>query len=314
MADLPAQRLVIGEPPFSQSGVDYFGPFEIKRGRSTVKRYGVLFTCLSIRAVHIEVAHSLDTDSCINALRRFAARRGPVRKMRSDNGTNLIGAKRELKEGIEKWNQSQIHSSLRQEDIQWEFNPPYASHHGGVWERQIRTVRKILYGLLREQKGCMDDEGLQTLMCEVEAVINSRPLTRVSNDTTDPHPLTPNDLLLLRSGQEPPPGVFQKEDNFARKRWRQVQHLANVFWRRWSREYLTCLQERQKWMDPEQNIERNDIVLVVDNLPRNQWQMGRVVDVLTDERGLVRIAKVKTRTSILERPITKLCVILEADV
>ena len=112
MADLPEQRLVIGEPPFSQSGVDYFGPFEIRRGRSTVKRYGVLFTCFAIRAVHLEVAHSLDTDSCINAIRRFASRRGPVRKLRSDNGTNLIGARRELREEIEKCNQSSIHSAL----------------------------------------------------------------------------------------------------------------------------------------------------------------------------------------------------------
>ncbi|XP_077982843.1 uncharacterized protein LOC144437710 [Glandiceps talaboti] len=314
MADLPEQRLIIGEPPFSQSGVDYFGPFEIKRGRSTVKRYGVLFTCFSIRAVHIEVAHSLNTDSCINAIRRFAARRGPVRKLRSDNGTNLIGAKRELREEIEKWNQSRMHSSLRQEDIEWEFNPPYASHHGGVWERMIRSVRKILYGLLREQNTRLDDEGLQTLMCEVEAVINSRPITRVSNDTTDPQALTPNHLLLLQSGQVPPPGVFQKEDNLARRRWRQIQHLANVFWRRWSKEYLTRLQERQKWVNPERNIEKNDIVLVADNSPRNQWQMGRVVDVFPDEKGLVRIARVKMGTSVLERPITKLCVILEADI
>lgn len=94
MADLPKERLRADLPPFSNVGVDYFGPFETKRGRSQVKRYGVIFTCMTSRAVHLEMAHSLNTDSCIDALRRFIARRGQVLHIRSDNGTNLVGAKR----------------------------------------------------------------------------------------------------------------------------------------------------------------------------------------------------------------------------
>ena len=150
-------------------------------------------------------------------------------------------------------------------------------------------------------------------MCEVESIINSRPITRVSSDAADLQPLTPNHLLLLQPGNTPPPGVFTDKDNFARRRWRQIQHLTNVFWRRWSKEYLTSLQERQKWIKPQRNIKMGDIVLVSDNSPRNQWRMGRVIDVFPDKKGLVRIAKVKMGTSILERPITKLCVILEAE-
>lgn len=143
MADLPAERVTPDEPPFTRVGVDYFGPFKVKSRRSVVKRYGVIFTCLAIRAIHIEVAPSLDTDSFINALRRFIARRGQVQELRSDNGTNFIGAERELRTAIEKWNQSRINNVLLQRGIKWTFNPPAGSHHGGPWERLIRSVRKL---------------------------------------------------------------------------------------------------------------------------------------------------------------------------
>ncbi|XP_070548346.1 uncharacterized protein [Ptychodera flava] len=144
MADLPADRLQSNEPPFTNVGIDYFGPIEVKIRRSTVKRYGVIFTCLAIRAVHIEVAESLSTDSFINALRRFISRRGPVKSIRSDNGTNFVGANRVLKEELEKWNEAKIKENLLREGIEWKFNPPYGSHFGGVWERQIRTIRQLL--------------------------------------------------------------------------------------------------------------------------------------------------------------------------
>ena len=144
MADLPRDRLLPDKPPFTNTGMDYFGPFEIKRGRAKVKRYGVLFTCLTVRAVHLEVAYSLDTDSCINALRRFQARRGQVSIIRSDNGTNLVGAERELRQALKELDQSRINEAMMQKSVQWLFNPPAASHHGGIWERQIRTVRKVL--------------------------------------------------------------------------------------------------------------------------------------------------------------------------
>ena len=120
----------------------------------------------------------MDMDSFIHAFQRFISRRGQPVEMRSDNGSNLVGAQRELRQSIEEWNQSRIHDILRQKEISWKFNPPYASHMGGIWERQIRTVRRILLALLKQQT--LDDEGLATLMCQVEAVVNSRPITVVS--------------------------------------------------------------------------------------------------------------------------------------
>ncbi|XP_074624387.1 uncharacterized protein LOC141882335 [Acropora palmata] len=234
MADLPVDRLTPDQPPFTSVGVDYFGPFQVKRGRSLVKRYGVIFTCLAVRAVHIEVAHSLDTDSFLLALRRFIARRGQVKEIRSDNGTNFSSGEKELRESINAWNQEKIHENLLQRNIKWSFNPPYGSHYGGVWERCIRTTRKILQALLREQT--TDDEGLVTLLCEVESIMNGRPITTVSSDPQDQEPLMPNHLLLLRSESPMPPGLFRREDQLSRRRCRQVQYLADIFWKRWSKE------------------------------------------------------------------------------
>ena len=196
MADLPEDRLTPDDPPFTFVGIDYFGPLYVRQGRSQVKRYGCLFTCLTIRAIHIEIAHSLDTSSFLNALRRFISRRGAPVQIRSDNGTNFVGGERELREAIEGWNQHQINDYLCQRGIAWKFNPPLASHMGGVWERQIRTIRRILKVLLKEQM--VTDEALATLMAEVESIVNSRPITPLSNDSNDLEPLTPNQLLLLR--------------------------------------------------------------------------------------------------------------------
>ncbi|XP_071825532.1 uncharacterized protein [Apostichopus japonicus] len=312
MADLPTSRITPDEPPFTRVGVDFFGPFNVKQGRSLVKRYGVVFTCFAIRAVHLEVAHALDTDSCINALRRFIARRGQVGEIWSDNGTNLVATDRELKRSIQEWNDSKIRSEMLQVNVDWKYSPPTGSHYGGVWERQIRTVRQILNVLLRSQT--LSDESLQTFLCEVEATINSRPLTTVSLDLNDVEPLTPNHLLLLKGKPNLPPGVFVKTDVYVRRRWRQAQFLADLFWKRWLREYLPQLQQRQKWLKPKRNFEPGDIVLIVeDNAPRNSWLMGRITSVLSDQRGEVRRVKVKTASSELERPIAKLCLLLEAD-
>ena len=310
MADLPEDRLVPDRPPFTTVGVDCFGPFHVRRARSLVKRYGVIFTCMTIRAVHIEIAHSLDTDSFLLALRRFIARRGQVQELRSDNGTNFTSGERELRESIQAWNHEKIHEEMLQRNIKWTFNPPYGSHHGGFWERCIRSIRRILRALLLEQT--TDDEGLTTLMCEVESILNSRPITVVSEDSRDLEPLTPNHLLLLKSDTMMPPGVFQKKDLLSRRRWRQIQYLSDIFWKRWAREYLPLLQSRQKWLYPRRNLAIGDVVLVAaENTSRNSWPLGRIEQVFPDKKGFVRRVKVKVKSAILERPVDKLVLLIE---
>ena len=169
---------------------------------------------------------------------------------------------KELREAIEGWNQLKIREFLLQQDVKAAFNPPGGSHHGGVWEHCIRTVRKVMSALTKEQ--ILDDEGLVTLMCEAESIINSRPVTKVSDDPKDLEALTTKHLLLLCSGPSLPPGLFQKDEIYSHKRWRQIQHLADIFWRRWIKEYLPTLQERQRWNRPRRNFVIGDIVLVSD--------------------------------------------------
>ncbi|KAJ8017951.1 hypothetical protein HOLleu_44328 [Holothuria leucospilota] len=265
MAPLPSERVTGNRPPFTFTGVDYFGPIDVKQGRSTVKRYGCIFTCLATRAVHLEVADCLDSDSFINAYRRFVARRGQVEKMFSDNGTNFVAGERELREALRKMNQDKVEEFMHTRQCEWHFNPPSASHFGGVWERLIRSVRRILHGILREQT--VNSEVLHTVLVEAESILNSRPLTDISPNSDDEEPLTPNHLLLLRKGPEAPIGSVEP---YSKKRWLQAQYLASLFWTRWRREYLPLLQKRHKWTIPKQNVKVNDVVLLVDaSIPRS---------------------------------------------
>jgi hypothetical protein len=248
MADLPEERLEEG-PPFSHVGVDCFGPFFVNEGRKEVKRYGVLFTCLVSRAIHIETANSLDSNSFINALRRLLSLRGPIRTLRSDRGTNFVGGMRVLQESIKNINDESIREFLLKNSCDYIVNFPNASHHGGVWERLIRSVRSVLNALLIHEGHILDDEGLRTLLCEAANIVNSRPLAvdRL-NDPTSLQPLSPNNLLTMKSNVVlPPPGDFQKEDKYCIKHWRRVQYLANAFWKRWQKEVLTVMQPRSKW-------------------------------------------------------------------
>jgi len=304
MANLPPERVTPNSPPFRNVGVDCFGPFHVKRGRSTEKRYGCIFTCLAVRAVHVEMLASLDADSFINGVARFVSRRGLPELIRCDNGTNFVGGSNELSASMDEWN-SKVTERLMQRKIQFKFNTPRASHHGGVWERQIRSIRRIMSAIVLNST--LDDERLATIFCEVESIINSRPLTRASDCPSDDPPLTPNHLLLAYQVQRLPPGVFTMKDIYTR-RWRHVQHVVNHFWTRWTREYIANIQHRQKWLQPSINLKVDDIVLVVDELThRNQWPLGRIVQVFTGPDGLVRSATVKTQSSVLKRPVTKLC-------
>ena len=170
---------------------------------------------------------------------------------------------------------------------------------GGVWERQIRLVRSVLPSLLKTHAGRLNDECLQTLFVEVEATVNSRPLTVDSLNDESAEPLTPNHILTMKTKVVlPPPRVFQKADVYCRERWRVVQHLANEFWDRWRKEYLTSLQVRSKWTRENRSFETNDIVLVKDtNMTRNKWPMGRITEVLNSDDGLARKAYVKIFSS-----------------
>ena len=178
LADFPKERMS-EESPFTYCGVDLFGSFLVKDGRKEVKRYGALYTCLSSRAIHIEVVYSLSTDSFIMSLRRLVGRRSNVRIIRSENRSNLVGASTELTRAYQEMDHIKIDNLLKEnggEWMIWKRNPPLSSNMGGVWERQIRSARAILNSLLKTHGSSLSDDYLQTLLVEVEAIINSRPL------------------------------------------------------------------------------------------------------------------------------------------
>ena len=271
MADLPQDR-ASPSPPFTFVGVDYFGPFVIKEKRKELKRWGVLFTCLSSRAVHLEVSDTLTTSSFLNALRRFICLRGPIQVLRCDQGTNFVGADNELKAALNGIDNVAVRDFLLQNDCVFEFklNPPGASHMGGAWERLIRSVRSIL-GVILSQHGCQfDDESLRTYFCEITAIINGRPLTLAHvNDPDFLEPLTPNHLLTAKSRIiVSPPATFQRTDVYAVKRWRRVQYLVDQFWSRWKSEYVHHLQSRSKWQNKTRNIQVGDIQLWINTYLR----------------------------------------------
>ena len=173
---------------------------------------------------------------------------------------------------------------------------PEASHMGGVWERQIRTVRNVLVSLLTQHAAQLDDETLRTFMVEAENIVNCRLLTvDTINSSQLPEPLTPNQLLTMKSKVIlSPPGEFQRADLYSKKRWRRVQYLANEFWMRWRKDYLQSLQPRQKWIATRRNLQVDDIVVVMDdNLPRNCWRISRVEETYLDANGLVRKVRIK---------------------
>ena len=169
----------------------------------------------------------MTADSFIAAFQRFTGRRRVPEKVFSDNGTNLVKGDKELRKSLQEWNKSKLEQHMIQREIEWHFNPPSANHIGGVWKRMVRSTRTILKALAREQ--LLTDEQLQTLMAEVQRIMNDRPITPVSSDTKDPPALKPSMLLLMHPNSCIPSGAFVKEDGYAKRWWRQVQYLALSF-------------------------------------------------------------------------------------
>ena len=321
MSDLPADRLSEAAP-FSHTGLDVFGPFSVTDGKTTrsctggKKVWAVIFTCLVSRAVHIEPLASMDTSSMKNALRRFLCLRGACVVLRSDQGTNFVGV-RNLEESSISLDDLRKEISLH--DCQWILNPPKASHFGGVWERKIGSIRRILDAALLQlgPSRLLSRDEFHTLLQEAANIINNTPLWDISHDLRDPYPLTPASLLTMKGDPLPMENVEPQDVlAYGPRRWRRVQAIADQFWSRWRREYLQRLQPRSKWSKEKRSLQPGDIVLVKDkNVRRNMWPIGRVSSVRRSKDNLVRSAivvlpvksgEIKTVPRMLERPIVEL--------
>ncbi|XP_059053385.1 uncharacterized protein LOC131847753 [Achroia grisella] len=299
--DLPQQRLAHHQRPFTFTGIDYFGPITVTIGRRHEKRYVALFTCLSSRAIHLEVVHSLSADAAIMSLRRFIARRGAPTTIFSDNGTAFVGACRILKEFLT----TDVKDFVATKGITWSFIPPAAPTFGGCWERLVRTVKVALKATLKERSP--KEEVLLTLLAEAEAIVNSRPLSHVSSDPDDPTTLTPFHFLIGTSSNQINP-VLEDRDLIGRSDWRKALRLSDHFWNRWVREVLPTMQPRAQTRGMQgQVLQIGDVVIIVDeSLPRGTWPRGRVEKMFPGKDGVIRVVDVATSGGTLRRPLKKL--------
>nr|XP_022906719.1 uncharacterized protein LOC111418409 [Onthophagus taurus] len=302
MADLPTFR-VQQLRAFTTVGVDYAGPFITTthkyRGVKTFKSYICIFVCASTKAVHLELVSELTSDAFIAALRRFISRRGSCTTIFSDRGTNFVGAYNQL-------------TKLAQDaggelGIQWLFNPPASPHFNGLTEAGVKSVKTHLHRVVGKQ--VMTYEELYTLLVQIEAVLNSRPLCPLSADPNDLQTLTPGHFLALSPlNSEIPNDELQNIPSNRLTRWQLLQGMLQHFWRRWSNEYLHTLQQRRKWNVPIKNIQAGTLVLIRYEMKTPlQWALGRITQSHPGADGIVRVVTVGTTQGLLQRPVIKLC-------
>ena len=299
--------------PFHNVGVDYAGPVTLKEGSSRrprlVKAYICLFTCLSTRAVHLELVSDLSSNASLNSLKRFIARRGRPAHMFSDNGTNFVGANSKLIE-LFKFIDSDFNNvshALSNDGIQWHFIPAKSPHLGGSWESLIKRTKYHLHRVLSNSK--LNFEEYSTVLSQIEAILNSRPLTPISSDPSDFSPLTPAHFIIGKSATSiPEPNYVNIEENRL-KRYQYLTKLIQSFWKRWSLEYVSELQVRNKWKEKHKNLQVGSLVLLKeDNLPPLKWGLGRITKLFPGEDNVARVVEVRLPNGTTTRRSTmKLC-------
>ena len=305
MAELPKERTTPC-PPFERISLDFFGPVTVAISRNkTDKRYGALFVCMTTRAVHIEMAGSLSTPDFLNAFRTFCNLRGQPKYIYSDNGTNFQGAKNLLED-------PKLQLEWTQKHIKWQMQPPQAPHFGGIHEALVKSSKRAMMQIMTDEqrRRNLKEAELRLLFSEVTNFLNARPLTYVGNDPEDLIALTPNHFLLNRANPAVP--LMKTEPMKYRDNFQYVQGLTEEIWKIWLTQYLPSLTARAKWRSQERNLKVGDRVFVVqDNIKRGDWLWGLVHEVHPNSDGIVRKATVKTKTGMLVRPITKLCLLEE---
>ena len=310
MGNLPADRLAPGKV-FNVTGTDFCGPFLIKetrnRNRRYVKVYMCVFVCYTTRACHLELVGDLTSESFIAAFKRFVARRGKCEKIYSDNGTNFVGANREMREFYNFLNQNgtNIFQNLRREGITWIFSPSRTPNFGGLFEACVKSAKAHLRRVIGENK--LTYEEFLTIMTQVEACLNSRPLSPLSSDPNDPSPLTPGHFLVGAPLTAVPEPDWTDTKMSRLSRWQLVQNLTQHFWKRWSLECIAQLQKRTKWKTNAPPLAVGDLVIIQGETTNPlQWPTGRVLQCHSGNDGVTRVVTLKTANGVVKRGVTKL--------
>jgi len=311
MGDLPPVRVNRSTRAFEHTGVDYAGPILVRtsrgRGHKTNKAYISVFVCMTTKAIHLELVSDYSSDAFLATLHRFVSRRGYPASIYSDNGTTFQGADRELRSAITNaLENSAIQNTFSTNGVNWHFLPPAAPHFGGLWEAAVRSVKYHL-------KRCVGAytltfEELTTVLCRIEACLNSRPICSVSENLDDYNALTPGHFLI--GGPilaVPQPSVLDL--NEARlSRWQLLQRMTESFWKSWLNDYLLTLQQRPKWKIVQRLATVGRIVLLRNALaPPCQWELGRITECHPGDDGVTRVVTIRTARSQYKRPIVKLC-------
>ena len=319
MAALPTARTTAGFP-FEQAGVDFGGPFIIKDGhgrtQKTKKVYIAIFVCFTTKAVHIELVHQLTSSDFIATLKRFFSRRGQSAVIHSDNATNFRGADAEtaklVKQFNDQQNQAQIVEFCAERGTSWKFIPPRSPHFGGIWEAAIKSTKFHMKRVIGN--ATLTFEELNTIVIQIEAILNSRPLMELSTDPNDSSALTPAHFLIGRplSSMPEPDLTLIKESRL--DKWQRVQAIYQSFWKRWYKEYLSTLHQRKKWNGAPRIFKLNQIVIVKDeNTPALRWKLGRITKLHPGPDGLVRVVSLKLQHGNADRAITRICVLPFAE-
>ena len=313
MGDLPIERVKPARA-FHTTGIDFCGPFLMKnksqRNSSAHKVYVCVFVCFVTKAVHFEVVSDLTSKSFISCLKRFIFRRGKPHTLWSDNATNFRGAKNDLKEMYQLFRNELIVSDIVNfctiEQIIWKFIPPRSPNFGGLWESSVKSLKTHLKRVTTNM--IFSYEELNTFIVQIEGILNSRPLTALSDDPNDPSPLTPAHFLCGGSITAPAEPDLSGIPTNRLTNWEKITKAVQGFWKRYSIEYLHSLQQRNKWKNAGPNLNVNDIVLIYDEqLPSTQWLLGRIVEIHKGQDNKVRVVKILAKNKIIERSISKLC-------
>ncbi|CAG9138228.1 unnamed protein product [Plutella xylostella] len=314
MGNLPKERIT-ATYPFMRCGVDYAGPVSVLnrkgRGAKLTKGYICLFICFVTRAVHLELVSDLTTDAYLLALKRFISRRSKPTEIYSDNATNFVGLKNEFSKFLDSCSKDIIDYATSQQ-IKFSFIPPHAPHMGGLWKRGVRSCKYHLRRVVGNVN--LTFEEFSTLLAQIEAILNSRPLTPMSTDPTDFLPLSPAHFLVGRSLTSPLFDDYTDIPATRLSRYQRTEQIRQHFWSRWANEYISELQTRAKWREHTEELRPNTMVIIRDkNLPPLKWHMGRIIKSIRGKDGVSRVADIQTATGVLRRAYTSICPLVEED-
>ncbi|XP_075163068.1 uncharacterized protein LOC142235694 [Haematobia irritans] len=312
MAPLPLDRTTIS-PPFHVTGIDFAGPFELKssylRRAPSIKAYVSVFVCFATKAVHLEPCSDLSSAAFEAAFARFIGRRGLPRRVVSDNGRNFVGASRLLLREFSKFIKmacTDISNKYSTHGFEWCFIPPHAPHMGGLWESAVKSFKYHFKRIAGSHRFTF--EQFATILARIEGVLNSRPISALSEDPSDLSALTPGHFLrgspMLAFPEPISPNISLTN------RWMKLKALHHQFTVRWKEDYLKSLQKRYKWKTPQTDVKVGDLVVVVDDLlPPSEWRLGRIENTQPGQDGKIRVVQVRTAAGLMKRPIVKLCLL-----